>query len=106
MKSHGFTVVKSCPPFCFTISRSKKLSRICRSLSATLQIRDLLKTGKWEFTTEGPDFYNHNIFRRDPLYALTLTYNINNYKEKKQNNTPVEEENGNGGEMEGGGEEF
>ena len=90
----------------YMVNLGLKQSFFNRSLSATIQIRDLLKTGKWEFTTEGPDFYNHNIFRRDPLYALTLTYNINNYKEKKQNNTPVEEENGNGGEMEGGGEEF
>ena len=77
-----------------------------RSLSATLQIRDLLKTGKWESTTEGPDFYIHNISRRDPMVALTLTYNINNYKEKKQNNRSADEENGNGSDMEQGGEEF
>jgi outer membrane receptor protein involved in Fe transport len=73
-----------------------------RSLSATLQIRDLLKTGKFEFSSSGPDFSSHSRFRRSQEVMLTLTYNINNYKpDKKQN---LQENNGNG-EMQGGGEE-
>jgi outer membrane receptor protein involved in Fe transport len=90
----------------YLINLGLKQNFFGRSLSATVQIRDLLKTGKWESTTEGPDFYSHNVSRRDPMVALTLTYNINNYKEKKQNNRSSDEENGNGGEMEEGSGEF
>ena len=79
-----------------------------RSLSATLQIRDLLNTGKWEFSSEGPNFYTHNIFKRSQMIALTITYNINNYKQQRQQNTNNEDNNGGARseEMQEGGEGY
>jgi outer membrane receptor protein involved in Fe transport len=73
-----------------------------RALSATLQVRDAFKTGAFEFSTTAPDFYNHVRFtRRAPLYTLTLTFNINNYKQDKPRENGEQIDNGRGGEEEG-----
>ena len=56
-----------------------------RTLSAALQVRDIFRTGKFEFTSEGPDFYSHREFtRKSPSVTLTLTYNFNNYKPERE----------------------
>jgi hypothetical protein len=56
-----------------------------RTLSLALQVRDVLRTGKFEFTSEGPDFYSHREFtRKSPSVTLTLTYNFNNYKPERE----------------------
>jgi outer membrane receptor protein involved in Fe transport len=73
-----------------------------RKVSATLQVRDAFRTGVFEGTTEGPGFYSYSrMTRKAPVYNLTLTFNINNYKREQQR------ENGEGGEngQEGGEEE-
>jgi hypothetical protein len=70
-----------------------------KALSATLQVRDAFKTGVFESTVEGPGFSNTSRMKRKaPIFTLTLTYNINNFR----NGRPQEngEENG----MEGEGE--
>jgi outer membrane receptor protein involved in Fe transport len=71
-----------------------------RVLSATLQVRDAFRSGVFEFTTEGPGFYNNSRMKRQaPVYNLTLTFNINNYKQQQR-------ENGNGdGNGNGNGQE-
>jgi outer membrane receptor protein involved in Fe transport len=70
-----------------------------KALSATLQVRDAFKTGVFESTVEGPDFSNHSRFqRRAPVFTLTLTYNINNYRNEQQRENGEE----NGIEGEGG----
>ena len=68
-----------------------------RALSATLQVRDAFRTGVFEFTNEGPGFYNYSRMKRQaPVYNLTLTFNINNYRrEQQRENGDV---NGNGNE--------
>ncbi|MBN2102728.1 TonB-dependent receptor [bacterium] len=92
----------------YLVNFGLKQSFFNRTLSATFQVRDLLKTGKWEFSTETPNFDSHNIFKRSPMVMLTLTYNINNYKQERNRQLDQNggEENGNGGEMQGGGEEY
>jgi len=52
-----------------------------RKLSATIQLMDIFGTGRREFTSEGPGFYsNFEMQRATRMISLTLTYNINNYK--------------------------
>ena len=66
-------------------------------LTATLQVRDIFGTGKWEFTSEGDNFYSYNKFTRDaPDITLTLSYNFNNYKPERKRPG----ENGNGEDFE------
>jgi len=90
----------------YLVNLGLKQSFLNRALSATLQVRDLLKTGKWEFSTETPNFYSHNIFRRSQMVMLTLTYNINHYKRENGQSRNGSEMNGNGEMENGGGEEF
>lgn len=52
-----------------------------KSLSATLQVRDVFRTGTFEFSTDAPGFTTAaRMTREAPVYMLTLTYNINNYR--------------------------
>ncbi len=70
-----------------------------RALSVALQVRDVFRTGKFEFTSEGPDFYSHREFtRKSPRVTLTLTYNFNNYKPERDDTEDRD--------MFGGDEEF
>ncbi len=69
-----------------------------KKLSLTLQVSDLFKTGKREFTSQGIDFYNYNYFTRQaPMVMLNLKYNFNNYKEEKQQGGDQQDNSGNGG---------
>jgi len=71
----------------FTTDLAVKQDLMGKNLSLTLQISDLLKTGKRKFTSQGIDFYNYNYFTRQaPMVILNLRYNFNNYKEQKQQN--------------------
>ncbi len=73
-----------------------------RSLSATLQIRDAFRTGKFEFKTDAPGFSTHGRMTREaPIYMLTLTYNINNYKRDRQRENGERNGNGEGEAQEG-----
>jgi len=56
-------------------------------LSATLQVRDLLNTAGHEFTSEGLNFSTHREFEPySPMFSVTLTYRINNYKPDRKRN--------------------
>jgi hypothetical protein len=56
-----------------------------RSLSATLQVRDIFSTAKFEYTSEGTDFYSYRqSTRQSPMVTLTITYNFNNYKQERR----------------------
>jgi outer membrane cobalamin receptor len=63
-----------------------------KSIALTLQARDLFKTGKREFTSQGADFYSKTYYTREaPMVMLNLRFNFNNYKEGKRsqnNNAP------------------
>jgi hypothetical protein len=72
-----------------------------RSLSLTLQIRDIFQTAKYEFTSQGKDFFTYNYFTREsPVVMLNIRYNINQYKKKNER-----EKNNNNEGFEGGGED-
>ncbi|MFH1313499.1 MAG: TonB-dependent receptor [Candidatus Eisenbacteria bacterium] len=56
-----------------------------RNLTATLQVRDVFGTAKFESTSEGPDFYTSVYFDREsPVVTLTLSYNFNNFKPERR----------------------
>ena len=68
-----------------------------KKLSATLSIRDVLGTGKYEGTSYGDDFKSTFKMQREPrVLMLTLSYKINNYKMDKQ--SAPSEPSGQGGE--------
>jgi outer membrane receptor protein involved in Fe transport len=61
-----------------------------KKLSATLSVRDLLGTAKFEGTSFGDDFKSSFKMQRKPrVLMLTLSYKINNYKMDKS--APAEE---------------
>lgn len=56
-----------------------------KKLSATLSVRDLFGTGKFEGTSFGDDFKSTFRMQREPrVLMLTLSYKINNYKMDRQ----------------------
>ncbi len=64
-------------------------------LSVTLNVRDMFRTAKNSFTSEGSNFYTFQEMRREsPVVMLSLSYRINNYKQKRNGNG-----NGNGEEI-------
>ena len=83
--------------YCWAILRCFPFLAFTKETAGCLDaVRDLFGQARWEFTSEGPDFYNYSNFsRQSRIVMVNLRVNINNYK---QNN----ERNG-GGEMNGGG---
>ena len=68
-----------------------------KAISLTLQARDLFRTGKREFTSQGADFYSYTYYTREaPMVMLNMRFNFNNYKEKREQNN---------GESDNGGQE-
>ncbi len=54
-----------------------------KTLSLTLQARDILQTAKREFISEGEGFYAKGTFKRQaPVVNLQISWKIHNYKEK------------------------
>lgn len=69
-------------------------------MTAIGRIRDIFGTMRHEFTAESPGFYEHTIMQRESqVVYLTLTYRINDYKQKRENG-------GGDGGMNGGGYEY
>ena len=69
----------------FTVNASMKQSVLDRKLTAILQVRDIFGTAKRKFISESQDFYYSRYhYRKAPVVMLTLTYNFNNYKEKRE----------------------
>ncbi|MFA9388796.1 MAG: TonB-dependent receptor domain-containing protein [Prolixibacteraceae bacterium] len=53
-------------------------------LNVTLSVRDVLNTAKFGFESSGSDFYSKRSFdMKSPVFAMTLSYKINNYRQKK-----------------------
>jgi outer membrane receptor protein involved in Fe transport len=65
-------------------------------LNVTFSVRDVLNTAKFGFESSGPDFYSKsNYDMRSPVFALSLSFKINNFKQQR----PKNGENGGNGEM-------
>ena len=53
-----------------------------KKLSLVLQVRDLFSTSKYEFTSEGYDFYSYTHYTPEsPRVMLNIKFNFNNYKD-------------------------
>jgi len=64
-----------------------------RRVAVTLQLRDVLGTGKHEFTSEGTDFYSYTEFsRKSPVVMLALSFNFNRYKPEQRRRENGQEE--------------
>ena len=69
----------------FTTDFALRENIIQKTLSLTLQINDLLSTGRREFTSQGVGFYDYNYYyRRAPMLMLNLQYIFNNYQKPQQ----------------------
>jgi hypothetical protein len=56
-----------------------------RTLSLTLQVRDLFGTAKHEFTSEGRNLYSYSYFTREsPMVMLNLRFNFNNFRQQRE----------------------
>lgn len=70
-------------PF-FVTSASMRQDLFKRKLSVVFRVRDIFNTMQFQFVTIGENFTNLNSFsRKSPIFTLSLSYRINNYKEKK-----------------------
>jgi len=68
-----------------------------RKLSVTLNMRDVFNTWKSDSYTYGDNFIVHDGFKsKYPMLNLSLSYKINNYKQKREKPNMEQE----GGEME------
>jgi outer membrane receptor protein involved in Fe transport len=55
-------------------------------LTATLQVRDVFGSAKFESVSESSDFYSYRHMERDsPIVMLNLKFNLNNYKSHDNN---------------------
>lgn len=69
----------------FTANAALKREFFDKQLSATLQVRDLFGTSKYEYTAEGADFYTYSYGTREaPVVMLNVRLNFNNYKPERQ----------------------
>ncbi|MEO0135924.1 MAG: TonB-dependent receptor [candidate division WOR-3 bacterium] len=65
----------------FVVNGGLRQEIIPRSLSLTIQVRDIFSTGKFENTSEGPNFYIHQEHKRkSPTLIMGINYNFNNYR--------------------------
>jgi outer membrane receptor protein involved in Fe transport len=82
----------------FSSDLSVKQDLMNKQLSLTLQIRDLFSTAKFEYSSQGPDFYSYNYFNREaPMVMLNARFNFNSFKEDPRERTG-QEDNNNGGD--------
>jgi len=71
-------------------------------LNVTFSVRDILNTAKFGFESSGPNFYSkRKMDMKSPVFALTLSYKINNYRQNKNSN-PAEGEGEGSMDMGGG----
>jgi outer membrane cobalamin receptor len=75
-----------------TTDAALKQNLLGRTLTGTLQVRDIFGTGRFENTSEGPDFYSYFLFDREsPVVTLTLSYIFNNYRPERRPREDEEE---------------
>ncbi|MBL1213467.1 MAG: TonB-dependent receptor [Ignavibacteriae bacterium] len=87
----------------FSTSFSIRKDLLDKMLTATLQVRDVFSTAKWESSIDALDFSSYSEFKRkSPMVMLNLKFNINHYKNDKKRNGDRD----GGGDDEGLGEEF
>ncbi len=72
----------------FDMSASLRQDFLDRKLTLALNARSIIGSMKHDFTTNGVNYYTHNIFEREaPVISLSLSYRFNNYKQEKDKNS-------------------
>ncbi len=70
----------------FFTNLSYRQEMLKKKLTATLSIRDIFGTGRFEGTTTTPDLKNYFRFERESqVVQLTLSYRINNFRQERTN---------------------
>lgn len=68
----------------YIISAAFRQEFFKRKLSVVIRANDIFKTGKYIIDTEGTGFTSHDeMLREAPVFMLSLSYKINNYKQKR-----------------------
>jgi len=66
-----------------------------RSLTAIFQVRDVFSTMRHTRLAEGAGLYSYSRFSLDsPLFSLTVRYNLNQYRERRQQQQQPSEDTG------------
>lgn len=69
----------------FSADLALKQTLFAQFMTATLQVRDIFGTEKYERFSRGLDFYNYNLSDREsPSVMLNLRFNFNNYKQPRE----------------------
>jgi len=85
----------------FMTNLALKKDFFSKQLTTTFSVRDLFKSAKHEFTSEGEGFYSYMYFNREaPIFSLSLSWKINNYKSSPS------DRNGDSGEPDSGSDDF
>jgi outer membrane receptor protein involved in Fe transport len=70
----------------FELDGAIRQSFMNNKLNLTLQVRDILATGKYEGEITEEDFYAYRLYRhKAPIVMLNITWRINNYRNGKNN---------------------
>lgn len=70
----------------FVTNTSIKQSLLKDQLTITFRVRDIFKTRKYEYYDKGSNFYSENVFiPESPIYTLSVSYNLNSFKSKREN---------------------
>ncbi len=78
----------------FYFGAAYKHSFFKRKLSVTFKVRDIFKTGNYNYTVIGEGFSSsENMYREAPVFTLSLSYKINNYKQKRREREGMDEGN-------------
>lgn len=71
----------------YTLDAALKMSFLKKTLSATLQARDIFGTALRENKSRGEGFYTYNKYEpKAPVISVTLSYRFNNYKQARRGN--------------------
>lgn len=72
-------------------------------LNMTFSVKDVLNTAKFGFESSGSNFYStKNFDMKSPVFSLSLSYKINNYRQKRGGNADGGGDSGEGMDMGGG----
>jgi len=71
----------------YRLDAAVKMSFLKKTLSATLQIRDIFGTALHEHISQGEGFYTYSKYEpKSPSASITLSYRFNNYKQSRRAN--------------------
>lgn len=68
----------------YYVGAAYKQEFLKRKLSVIFKVRDIFQTGNYIYNIEGDGFTSHGErIRESPVFTLSLSYKINNYKKKR-----------------------